>query len=465
MPTECSADLFGFAPVEGREVVAAFDGGAITSDAGALLVGATDQAIGMMSRFAACFHDERRAELIEHEVATLVGQRVFGMALGYEDLIDHDELRHDPMMAVLAGKLEARREDCAPVAGKSTLNRLELSVLQPTRYHKISHNPVAIKALLVDLFLDAHQRAPRQIVLDLDATDDPLHGEQEGRFFHGYYDCYCYLPLYIFCGRDLLAAKLRPANIDGSAGAVEEVVRIVAQIRQRWRNVRILLRGDSGFAREELMAWCEANDVDYVFGLAQNVRLNAKIASDLARAEAKSRRSGEPERCFKDFIWTTTSGSWSRQRRVVAKAEWTRDEANPRFIVTSLKRNECKGKYLYENIYCARGDMENRIKECQMDMFADRTSTATMRANQLRLWFASMAYVLMCALRRIALHHTEFAKATCGTIRLKLLKIGAVVTVSVRRIKIAMASACPSKHIWAVAAERLAAANARGSPA
>jgi hypothetical protein len=465
MPTECSADLFGFTPVEGREVVAAFDGGAITSDAGALLVGATDQAIGMMSRFAACFHDERRAELIEHEVATLVGQRVFGMALGYEDLIDHDELRHDPMMAVLAGKLEARREDCAPVAGKSTLNRLELSVLQPTRYHKISHNPVAIKALLVDLFLDAHQRAPRQIVLDLDATDDPLHGEQEGRFFHGYYDCYCYLPLYIFCGRDLLAAKLRPANIDGSAGAVEEVVRIVAQIRQRWRNVRILLRGDSGFAREELMAWCEANDVDYVFGLAQNVRLNAKIASDLARAEAKSRRSGEPERCFKDFIWTTTSGSWSRQRRVVAKAEWTRDEANPRFIVTSLKRNECKGKYLYENIYCARGDMENRIKECQMDMFADRTSTATMRANQLRLWFASMAYVLMCALRRIALHHTEFAKATCGTIRLKLLKIGAVVTVSVRRIKIAMASACPSKHIWAVAAERLAAANARGSPA
>ena len=465
MPTECSADLFGFAPVEGREVVAAFDGGAITSDAGALLVGATDQAIGMMSRFAACFHDERRAELIEHEVATLVGQRVFGMALGYEDLIDHDELRHDPMMAVLAGKLTARREDCAPVAGKSTLNRLELSVLQPTRYHKISHNPVAIKALLVDLFLDAHQRAPRQIVLDLDATDDPLHGEQEGRFFHGYYDCYCYLPLYIFCGRDLLAAKLRPANIDGSAGAVEEVVRIVAQIRQRWRNVRILLRGDSGFAREELMAWCEANDVDYVFGLAQNVRLNAKIASDLARAEAKSRRSGEPERCFKDFIWTTTSGSWSRQRRVVAKAEWTRDEANPRFIVTSLKRNECKGKYLYENIYCARGDMENRIKECQMDMFADRTSTATMRANQLRLWFASMAYVLMCALRRIALHHTEFAKATCGTIRLKLLKIGAVVTVSVRRIKIAMASACPSKHIWAVAAERLAAANARGSPA
>jgi hypothetical protein len=451
--------------VEGREVVAAFDGGAITSDAGALLLGATDQAIGMISRFAACFHDERRQDLIEHELATLVGQRVFGMALGYEDVNDHDELRYDPMMAVLAGKLEARREDCAPVAGKSTLNRLELSVLQPTRYHKISHNPVAIKALLVDLFLDAHQRAPRQIVLDLDATDDPLHGEQEGRFFHGYYDCYCYLPLYIFCGRDLLAAKLRPANIDGSAGAVEEVARIVAQIRQRWRNVRILLRGDSGFAREELMAWCEENDVDYVFGLAQNARLNAKIASELARAEAKSRRSGRPERCFKDFIWTTTSGSWSRHRRVVAKAEWTKDEANPRFIVTSLKRSECNGKYLYEKIYCARGDMENRIKECQMDMFADRTSTATMRANQLRLWFASLAYVLMCALRRIALHHTEFAKATCGTIRLKLLKIGAIVTVSVRRIKIAMASACPSKHVWALAAERLAAANARGSPA
>jgi hypothetical protein len=446
-------------------VEAAFDGGLVTSDAGALLLGATDRAINLMERFASCFHDERRAEWIEHEVATLVGQRVFGIALGYEDLNDHDELRHDPMMAVLAGKLTARREDCAPVAGKSTLNRLELSKLEPTRYHKISHNPVAIKNLLVDLFLEAHERAPKQVILDLDATDDPLHGEQEGRFFHGYYDCYCYLPLYVFCGRHLLVAKLRRADMDAAAGSVQEAARIVAHIRNRWPRVRILLRADSGFTREDLMAWCEANGVDFLFGLAKNDRLIAEIKSDLDRAAAKSRRTGKPERYFKDFKWTTRS-SWSRRRRVVAKAEWTQAEANPRFVVTSLARDACKAKYLYEKVYCARGDMENRIKECQLDLYADRTSTATMRANQLRLWFYSMAYVLLCATRRIGLHDTKFANATCGTIRLKLLKIGALVRVSVRRIKIAMASACPAAHDWGQAAIRLAAAaNARASPA
>src|SRR5205823_5996866 len=314
MPTECSRDLFGFAPVEGREVVAAFDGGAITSDAGALLLGAADRAIRLTQRLAACFHDVRRQELIEHEVVTLVGQRVFGIALGYEDLNDHDELRHDAMMAVLAGKLEARRTDCAPVAGKSTLNRLELSRLEPSRYHKISHNPIAIKRLLVDLFLEAHKRAPNEITLDLDATDDPVHGEQEGRFFHGYYDCYCYLPLYIFCGRHLLAARLRRASVDAAAGSGQEVARIVAQIRARWPRTRILLRADSGFAREELMAWCEANGVDYLFGLAKNDRLIAEIKTELARAAAKSRRTGRPERRFKSFMWMTRR-TWSRRRR------------------------------------------------------------------------------------------------------------------------------------------------------
>jgi Transposase DDE domain group 1 len=465
MPTECTPDLFGFAPVEGREVVAAFDGGMISSDAGALLLAATDRAIGLMDRFAACFHDVRRQEWIEHEVVTLVGQRVFGIALGYEDLNDHDELRHDPLMAVLAGKLKARRKECAPVAGKSTLNRLELSRLEPTRYHKISHNPIAIKRLLVDQFLEAHERAPSEIILDLDATDDPVHGEQEGRFFHGYYDCYCYLPLYVFCGRHLLAAKLRSASIDAAAGAVDEVARIIAQIRLRWPHVRILVRADSGFAREELMAWCEANGVQFLFGLAQNDRLIAEIASELARAETKSRRTGKPARYFKDFRWTTRR-SWSRERRVVAKAEFTGGEANPRFVVTSLKRAECKPRYLYERLYCARGEMENRIKECQLDLYADRTSAATMRANQLRLWFASMAYVLLCALRRIGLQHTPFANASCGTIRLKLLKIGALVRISVRRIKIAMASGCPAAPAWCGAAVRLnVAARARGSPA
>jgi hypothetical protein len=465
MPTECSKDLIGFAPVEGRQVVAAFDGGAITSDAGALLLGATDRAIVMMKRFATCFHDERRAHLIEHEVVTLVGQRVFAIGLGYEDLNDHDQLRHDPMMAVLAGKLEARREDCAPVAGKSTLNRLERSKLEPTRYHKISHNPIAIKRLLVDLFLEAHKRAPNEIILDLDATDDPVHGNQEGRFFHGYYDCYCYLPLYIFCGRHLLAAKLRRASVDAADGAVEEVARIVGQILSRWPKVRIVLRADSGFARDELMAWCEANGVHFVFGLAKNDRLIAEIKDELATVEKKSRRTGKPARRFKQFKWTTRT-SWSRERRVVAKAEWTQGEANPRFIVTSLTRAECKARYLYEKVYCARGDMENRIKECQLDLYADRTSTATMGANQLRLWFYSMAYVLLCALRRIGLDKTNLAKATCGTIRLELLKIGALVTISVRRIKIAMASGCPAAATWRLVATRLAAAaNARASPA
>src|SRR5437870_4523299 len=328
MPTECTPDLLGFEPVEGREVVAAFDAGAITSDAGALLLGATDRAIKMMDRFASCFHDVRRAELIEHEVATLVGQRVFGIALGYEDLNDHDELRHDPVMAILAGKLEARREDCAPVAGKSTLNRLELSRLEPTRYHKISHNPIAIKRLMVDLFQEAHERPANEIILDLDATDDPVHGEQEGRFFHGYYDCYCYLPLYVFCGRHLLAAKLRSASMEAAAGAVAEVARIVTQIRRRWPHVRILLRADSGFAREELMAWCEANGVHFLFGLQKNDRLIAEIAGELARAEVKSRRTEKPARFFKEFMYRTRR-SWSRRRRVIGKAEVTKSEANP----------------------------------------------------------------------------------------------------------------------------------------
>ncbi len=459
MPTECIPELFEFAPVEGRIVVAGFDGGTMTSDAGGLLLGAADRSIKLIDRFSACFRDGRRAALIEHEVATLVRQRVIGIALGYEDLNDHDALRHDPVMALLAGKLAARRQGCAPVAGKSTLNRLELSRPEATRYHKISHAPAAIEGLLVDVFLEAHRRPARQIILDLDATDDPLHGRQEGRFFHGYYDGYCYLPLYVFCGRHLLAAKLRRSNIDASAGSVDEVARIVAQIRRRWPKTRVLLRADSGFAREDLMAWCEANRVDYLFGLARNERLTAEIEAELAAAKAAAHESGKPARRFKDFMWTTRD-SWSARRRVVAKAEWTQGEANPRFVVTSLARSESAARHLYETIYCARGEMENRIKECQGDLFADRTSTATLRANQLRLWFASMAYVLLCALRRIGLGHTQFARATCGTIRLKLLKIGALVRLSVRRIKLAMASGCPYQDEFRSAQVRLSAAAA-----
>ena len=459
MLTQCSPDLFGFAPVAGRSVVAGFDGGAITSDAGALLLGATDRVIRVVDRFARCFRDERDPARIEHEVATLVCQRVFGIALGYEDLVDHDELRHDPALAVLAGKLAARRSDCAPLAGKSTLNRLELSRLEPTRYHRISSDGAAVERLFVDVFLESRRSAPKQIVLDLDATDDPLHGHQEGRFFHGYYDGYCYLPLYVFCGRHLLAAKLRRSNIDASAGAVEEVDRIVTHIRARWPRTRILLRADSGFAREPLMAWCEERRVDFVFGLARNQRLVGEIEAELAQAEAESIATGKAARRFKDVMWSTLD-SWSRRRRVIAKAEWTGGEANPRFIVTSLKPAEVTGRHLYEEVYCARGDMENRIKEAQSDLFAGRTSAATMRANQLRLWFASLAYLLLCALRRIGLAHTQFAQATCGTIRLKLLKIGALVTISVRRIRFAMASGCPWQNEWALVHARLRNASA-----
>ena len=455
MQTECSAEQFEFEGFGQRRVVAAFDGGAVTSDAGGVLLRHTDRAIGLIERVAACFVDQREQDQVVHRLPALVGQRIVGIALGYEDVNDHDELRHDPVLALLADQLEPKRADCAPLAGKSTLNRLEHAPLRADdRYHKIGHDPAALASLFVDLFLEAQPRPPKQIVLDLDATDDPLHGQQEGRFFHGYYSCYCYLPLYVFCGRHLLAALLRPSNIDASAGAVEEVARIIERIRQAWPRVRILLRADSGFARDALMAWCEANRVDYVFGLARNPRLVSELEADLAKAAAEHAETGQPARRFKEFFYATLD-SWSRARRVIGKAEHLKG-ANPRFIVTSLPPSVVDGRTLYEWVYCARGEMENRIKEQQLDLFADRTSAATMRANQLRLWFASFAYVLLEALRRIGLRHTQFQDATCGTIRLKLLKLGARVTVSVRRIKVAIASACPYRTEFALAHLRLA---------
>lgn len=455
MRTDCKSDQLEFEGIERRRVVAAFDGGAMTSDAGALLLRHTDNAIGLFDRVASCFEDHRSPDQVVHTVRAMVGQRIAGIALGYEDINDHDELRHDPVLGLLAERLESARADCAALAGKSTLNRLENTPEDgPGRYHKVAYKGDALSGLFVDLFLDAHDKPAKRIVLDLDATDDPLHGHQEGRFFHGYYDCYCYLPLYIFCGRHLLVSELRPANIDASAGAREEVQRLVEHIRGRWPHVKILLRGDSGFAREELMAWCEENRVDYVFGLARNKRLEAKIADDLATVQARGLESGQPERSFRDFYHGTLN-SWSRRRRVIAKAEWLPKGLNPRFIVTSLKPSQIDARPLYEDVYCARGEMENRIKEQQLDLFADRTSAKSMRANQLRLWFASFAYVLLCALRRIGLAHTALANATCGTIRLKLLKIGARVTASVRRIKIAMASANPYQSTFALAHAQL----------
>lgn len=459
MRTQCNAEQLQFSCVERRRVVAGFDGGTVSSDAGALLLGRTDEAIGLLDRLAGCFVDERKPELIEHSVRTLIGQRVFGIALGYEDLNDHDSLRHDAVFGTLLGKLEAkRRSDCAALAGKSTLNRLELHEQQGgSRYHKIRPQADAIERLWVDLYLDAHAQAPGEIILDLDATDDPLHGHQEGRFFHGYYDGYCYLPLYIFAGEHLLCAKLRRANIDGAAGALEQIQRIVEQIRERWSEVKIILRADSGFCREPMMQWCEKNAVDYVFGLARNARLVRSIGAQLRQAKAESRQTQRPARRFKELMYRTRK-SWCRARRVVAKAEQTGDKANPRFIVTNLSIRKWSARALYEDLYCARGECENRIKEAQLDLFADRLSAATFRANQLRLWLASAAYVLMHALRRIGLKGTAMAKACADTIRLKLLKIGALVTLSVRRVKLAMSEACPNKTEFIAAFHALGAA-------
>ena len=453
MPTECTPTLFEFEAVERRAVVAGFDGGDITSNAGALLLGQVDRGLGLMRRFAACFTDRRNPYFVEHQVETLVGQRVFGLALGYEDLNDHDELRKDPTFAVLAGKLApVLRTNCEALAGKSTLNRLEHTPRRhAAKYHKIDCEGARVDALFVDLFLEAHERAPQEIVLDLDNTDIPLHGEQEGRFFHGHYDGYCYLPLYVFCGRHLLLAQQRCANVAGSAGAVEEMARIIAQIRQSWPRVRITLRADSGFANDPLMAWCEANRVDYVFGLARNVRLEAVLAEPLAEAKRLCLASGKPARVFRDFRYRTRD-SWSRERRVVGKAEHTLDGANPRFVVTSLKRTRTTydARSLYEDLYCARGEAENRIGE-QFEMFADRASSATLQANQLRLWFSAMAYVLVDTLRRVGLRHTQFADAAVATIRLKLLKLGAQVRKSVRRIHFAITSGCPNKDEFQLA--------------
>lgn len=428
-----------------------FDGGAISSNAGALLLGQLDKGLELIGRFALCFTDRRDMRFVEHRLETLLGQRVFALALGYEDLNDHDELRKDPTFQVLGGKLKpVLRGDCAPLAGKSTLNRLEHRPKRHgAKYHKIDCNLDAAEALLVELFLEAHERPPREIVIDLDATDIPLHGHQEGRFFHGYYDNHCYLPLYVFCGRHLLLARLRRSNIDASAGSVDLIAPIIGTIRRTWPAVRIILRGDSGFAREALMAWCEHNRVDYVLGLARNARLQAELAVSLARAAELSAAAGEAARLFRDFRYATLD-SWSRQRRVVGKAEHTPQGSNPRFVVTSLARSRWGARALYEDLYCARGEAENRIGE-QFELFADRTSSATMPANQLRLMFSAMAYILVDTLRRVALKNTQFADASVNTIRLKLFKLGAQVKISTRRIRFAIASGCPNQRDFEMA--------------
>ena len=461
MKTECTQVQIEFKGLGRRKIHGAFDGGYISSDGGAVLLREVDARFGITQTLASCFTDHRSPELIEHSVLELVRQRVYGLALGYEDLNDHDDLKWDPLFALalgkgdVEGKTRHRQADRGKVmASSSTLNRLELTPAgadRQNRYKKIVHHPEKLEALFVDAFLDSFKRAPKEIVLDFDATDDPVHGDQEGKFFHGYYGCYCYLPLYVTCGDHLLVAKLRTSDRDGADGSTQVLAYLVKRIRARWPKVRIIVRGDSGFARDRIMAWCESHGIYYLLGLARNERLLEKIEAELVQARDLYEQSGHASRVFTQFHYCTLK-SWSRTRRVIAKAEHLSKGANPRFIVTNLPEDYADPKTLYEKHYCARGDMENRIKEQQLDLFADRTSTHTMRANQLRLWFSSVAYVLMSTLRRVGLNGTSLANATCGTIRLKLLKIGAQIKISVRRILIHFASACPYqdvfRHAW-----------------
>ena len=448
-----------------RHVLADFEGGDISSDGGALLLQTTEERTGVIRQFAACFTDHRQPDLIEHTLEELVAQRVYGLALGYEDLNDHDDLRRDPLLATVVGKHdpsgESRlrtRDRGKALAGKSTLNRLELSPVgadTQSRYKKIVCRTHDVEALFVTLFLQAHTRPPEQIVLDLDATDDPIHGHQLGRFFHGYYKNYCYLPLYIFCGDHLLCARLRPSDIDAAAGSVKHLKRIVQQIRTAWPQVAIVIRADSGFCREEILSWCEDNGVSYIIGLAKNTRLVAAIAAEAERARQQFEATQQPARAFAELRYQTRE-TWNRERRVVAKAEHLTKGANPRFVVTSLSVEERAAQPLYEQDYCGRGEIENRIKEQQLHLFADRTSAGTMRANQVRLYCSSMAYVLLNALRRLGLCGTELAEAQCETIRLKLLKIGALVRVTVRKVWVKLSSSCPYAEVFRRVHARLA---------
>jgi hypothetical protein len=443
--TECSEILFPFEAHFSRQVVAQFEGSWLSTEGGSLLLRQADRKIGLMRRIVGCFTDYRQPERIEHRLEEMLAQRIYGLALGYEDLNDHEQLRQDPLLGVLAGKRDLRE----PLAGKSTLNRLELTPAgspAAERYNKITYSPEAIDQLLVTLFLESYRKAPRSIVLDLDATDTPLHGKQEGRFFHGYYNHYCYLPLYIFCGDQLLCARLRPSNIDASAGSLQEVQRIVAQIRESWPNTQIILRADSGFCREELMAWCEQHGVDYVFGFARNRRLRRKIAKQMRQAQKEQQSTGQPARVFTEFFYQTHK-TWSRRRRVVAKAEQILGKENPRYVVTSLPVAAWPTQQLYEQLYCARGEMENRIKE-QLSLFSDRMSTESLRSNQLRLYFSSLAYVLVEALRRVGLAATECAEYQVETIRLRLLKIAAQVRITARKIWIRYTKAYPWKNVF-----------------
>ena len=424
-------------------MVASFDGGMLSSDGGVLLLRELDRSMGLTRRLAGCFVDRRDPERIEHSVHTLLSQRVLSLALGYEDLNDHAALRHDPLLSAASDK-----QDGEVLASAPTLNRLELSSHRTGRYHKVHAEPQKLEDLLLQSGVRTLRRNQREVIIDLDATDDPLHGRQEGRFFHGYYNGYCYLPLYAFIGDAVVWAQLRTANRDASDGTVQALEKIVPSVRRRCPKARIVIRADSGFCREAILAWCEEHDVDYVVGLARNACLLAALEPALCRAREKACLCGGAVRMYHEFDYKTKT-SWSRLRRVIGKAERLDDKDNPRFIVTSLDRD---ARELYESVYCARGEMENRIKEQQQDLFADRLSSAGFAANQLRLWLSAFAYLLVERLRAYALKGTELAQATAGTIRLKLFKLAARVEISVRRMRVRLSEASPSRalfaHVW-----------------
>ena len=453
MNTECSAQRMLFDGVAGRDAVLNFDAGEVTSGAGVVLLERTDRRLRLLSRFASCFRDHRDPRRIEHTVQQLVSQRVFGLCLGYEDITDHDHIGKDPLLAAACGK---RSGALATHPTLSRLERTQLGATSQTRYAKIEMIQEDVDDLLAEVFVEEMgSEDPGLIVLDIDHSDVPLHGQQEGRFFHGYYGHYCYLPLYVFCGDHLLLARLQTADVNATRDVVTELGAIVSRLRRKWPRVKILVRGDAGFCREDLMVWCEAAGHFYLLGLARNKRLQEHIADALEEVAAAHAKSGQAERVFRDFDWTTKT-SWSRERRVVAKAEHlVGGKSNPRFVVTNLSRRSWSGKRLYERLYCARGEAENRIKEQQLDLFGTRLSTQTLQGNAVRMAMSAMAYVLTGALRRVGLAGTDMARAQAGTIRMRLLRIGATVRVSARKIWVSMSSSWPWQDLFRICAARL----------
>jgi hypothetical protein len=469
--TDCNGQSLLFPELIRRKTVTVdFQGGQISSDGGSVLLGRLDRSYGYVQRFAQCFTDHRDEELIEHPVLDLLRQRIYGLALGYEDLNDHDQLRADPLLAAVCGKEDPsgrqrhREQDQGKaLAGKSTLNRLELTPARAgraARYKKIEADAAAMEDYFIQEFVRSLPRHTRQVVLDLDRTNDPLHGNQEGRFFHGYYREYCYTPFYIFCGHWPVVAALHTAESEHQDQVLRLVARVVERLRRRFPRIRIILRADSGYCRDELMSWCEQSNVYYVFGLQKNAVLEGKLRGTLRQAKRLLAQHQTPsQRLYKQFKYRARK--WGRhRRRVIGKAQWTTQGPNPRFVITNLEGEQHEAQAVYERVYCARGEMENRIKEQQLDLYADRTSTEVLRANQLRLWFSTLAYLLVNQLRQVALPGTELAQATCGTIRLRLFKIGALVRVTVRRVWIRLSSAYPLAHLFGLITRRLLPAGA-----